>query len=62
MGLASSREEFARAAEGLPATEPDLSDEVVCVEPVGPDYFRDPAAVQRCVVRRGGRLYVSRMD
>jgi hypothetical protein len=62
MGMAKSREEFERAAEGLPATEPDLSDEVVCVEPVDAAYFRDPDRVQRCIVRRKGRLFVTKFD
>jgi hypothetical protein len=59
---AASREEFERAAVGLPYAEPDLSDEVVCVEPVDAEYFRDPARVQRCIVRRRGTLLVSRFD
>jgi len=62
MGMAKSREEFERAAAGLPSAEPDLSDEVVCVEPVDAAYFRDPARVQRCIVRRNGRLLVSRYE
>jgi len=62
MGMAKSREEFEKAAAGLPSTEPNLSDEVVCVEPVDAAYFRDPGRVQRCIVRRKGRLLVSRYD
>lgn len=62
MSAAASREEFERAAEGLPSLpEPDLDAEVVCVEPVTGEYFRD-ASRQRCIVRRGGRLYVSFYD
>jgi len=62
MGVASSKQEFERAAEGLPFCEPDLSAEVVCIEPIDGGYFRSNER-QRCIVRKtNGGLYVSYFD
>ena len=61
--IAKSKEEFEKAAEGLPvSTSIDLSAEVVCVEPIGASYFRSEGR-QRCIVRdKLGRLSVSFYD
>jgi hypothetical protein len=62
MNFAASKEEFERAASGLPFTARiDLSDDVVCVEPVTADYFRNNSR-QRCIVRRRGTLFVTNYD
>ena len=59
MSFAKSRAEFEAAAEGLPTLDiPDLSAEVICVEPVDGKHFRGNT-VQRCIVRLHGTLYVS---
>ena len=56
-----TRAEFEREAAGLRTVEPDLSDEVVHVEPVSAEYFSDSSR-QRCVVRRRGELFLSYYD
>lgn len=63
MAVARSKEEFERAAAGLPTFEGvDLEAEVVCVEPVDAHYFRD-ASRQRCIIRRrDGALFVTFYD
>jgi hypothetical protein len=62
MSVAKSREEFEKAAQGLPFHPVDLAAEVVCIEPVDRAYFRDNAREQRCIIRLRGRLYVSTYD
>jgi len=62
MSLAKSKEEFEKAAQGLAFREPDLSAEVVCVEPIDGSYFRSNQR-QRCIIRtKNGGLYVSHFD
>lgn len=62
MSVAKSKDEFEKAAEGLPRLpKPDLSAEVVCIEPITGAYFRD-STKQRCIVRLKGRLYVADYD
>jgi hypothetical protein len=62
MSIAKSKEEFEKAAQGLPFREPDLSAEVVCVEPIDGAYFRNTQR-QRCIIRtKAGGLYVSNFD
>lgn len=63
MGVAKSREEFEKAAAGLPMfSQTDLEAEVVCIEPVDGSYFRTNQR-QRCIIRRkNGSLYVSFYD
>lgn len=57
-----TKAEFDKAAEGLPfMREIDLSAEVVHVEPVNAAYFRDNSR-QRCIVRKGGKLFVANYD
>ncbi len=62
MSIAASKEEFERAAAGLTFTTTiDLTDEVVCIEPITGAYFRDNSR-QRCIVRRRGALYLANYD
>ena len=62
MSIAKSKEEFERAAAGLAFTATiDLSDEVVCIEPITGNYFRNNSR-QRCIVRRRGTLFVANYD
>lgn len=62
MAIAKSKAEFEKAAEGLPhLPRPDLSAEVVCIEPIGAEYFRD-SSKQRCIVRLNGKLYISEYE
>lgn len=62
MSTAASKAEFERAAAGLTFTATiDLTDEVVCIEPITGEYFRDSSR-QRCIVRRRGTLYVANYD
>lgn len=62
MSIAKSQQEFEKAAEGLPFHPVDLSAEVVCIEPVTGEYFRDAGRRQRCIICLRGRLYVSTYD
>lgn len=60
--IAKDKAEFEKAAEGLPRlASPNLSAEVVCIEPITGAYFRDNSQ-QRCIVRLNGKLYVSSYD
>lgn len=61
--IAKTKEEFERAADGLPRlSEPDLSAEVVCIEPAIKDYWVNGDKL-RCIVRRkDGRLFVADYD
>jgi hypothetical protein len=60
--IAKSKEEFEKAAAGLPQLpQPDLTAEVVCIEPITGAYFGDNSR-QRCIVRKNGRLYVANYD
>jgi len=60
MAVAKSRGEFEKAAEGLPEIPlPDLAAEVICIEPVNAEYFRNPSSRQRCIIRFNGQLYVT---
>lgn len=62
--IAKTKEEFEKAAEGLPVSASiDLSAEVVCIEPIDASYIRSGARRQRCIVRdEHGRLSVSFYD
>lgn len=63
MTTANSKEEFDKAAEGLPTlAQIDLSAEVVCIEPLTSAYFHRKASRQRCIVRLNGRLYLSEYE
>jgi hypothetical protein len=61
--IAASKEEFEKAAAGLPRLATlDFEAEVVCVEPITGAYFRD-SSKQRCIVRRkDGSLAVADYD
>jgi hypothetical protein len=60
--MSKTKEEFEKAAEGLlRLAEPDLSAEVVAIEPITGGYFRDGSR-QRCIVRKNGRLFVADYD
>lgn len=62
MSVAASKQEFERAAKGLPRLATvDFSEEVICIEPITGAYFRDEVK-QRCIVRKNGRLYVADYD
>jgi hypothetical protein len=63
MSVASSKEEFAKAAAGLPVYEGvDFDAEVICIEPIDAAYFRNNSK-QRCIIRRAnGRLYLASYD
>lgn len=57
------RAEFERKAHGLPfLRDTDLGAEVVEIEPIDRDYFRDGGRRQRCIVRRDGALFVAFYD
>jgi len=60
--MAKSKEEFEKAAAGLPTCEPGLSAEVVCIERVDAAYFRDGKRRQRCIGRTKRGLCVSTYD
>lgn len=61
-GTTMSKDEFERAAEGLPVLPAhDLSADVVAVEPITGDYWRSGAR-QRCIVRKGRRFFVANYD
>jgi hypothetical protein len=60
--IAKDKEEFEKAAAGLPRMdEMDFDADVVCVEPITGAYFRD-SSKQRCIVRKGGKLFVADYD
>jgi hypothetical protein len=59
-----SKEAFDKTAQGLPCLlRPDLSAEVVYIEQIDSDYFKNEEQRQRCIVKRkDGNLYLSYYD
>lgn len=57
-----SKDEFEKAIRDLPFREPDLEAEVVAVETIDAEYFRNDRR-QRCIIRRkNGSLFWSYYD
>jgi hypothetical protein len=63
VSVAATKEEFEKAAAGLPFKhELDFDAEVVCIEPITGAYFRDSSR-QRCIIRtKSGKLFVASYD